>query len=373
MLEGRPDNGANPEEIRRRLAAVSDLIEQRGDIVAAELLEAADEVAAEWRRHQLETARCRRQLDEAQERERDARERLARVVRVARRMAMEHGMRTPGAMPWSTEAVAISALRADDDDRARAADEPDLRVHLLGQFRLCGIDDQPVEELNGSQTHRVVRYLFAQRKRPVPRDFLIDQFWPDADIERGRRRLHQTVYLIRRALHRGTSSINYIVYQNEAYVLNPMLNVWCDVDEFERNADQGRRAEQIGDTEAAVTHYEVAERGYSGHFLDDVPYEEWASAERFRLRLLYRDVLNGLSDLHERAGRIHAALLLGRRMLALDGCDEEAHRRVIRCYAASGQRSLAVLQYRSCRESLERAYGVAPSPETASLYESVIH
>lgn len=373
MFKGRHDNGANPEEIRRRLAAVSDLIEQRGDIVAAELLEAADEVAAEWQRHQLETARCRRQLDEAQERERGARERLARVVRVVRRMATEHGTGTTSAVPWSTEAVAISRLRVDDDERARPADVPDLRVHLFGQFRLCGIDDQLVEELNGSQTHRIVRYLFAQRKRPVPRDILIDLFWPDTDIESGRRRLHQTVYLIRKALHRGTSNIDHIVYQNEAYVLNPMLNVWCDVDEFERNADQGRRAEQTGDTEAAVTHYDTAERCYSGHFLDDVPYEDWASAERFRLRLLYRDVLNGLGDLHERAGRVHAALLLGRRMLALDGCDEEAHRRVMRCYAASGQRSLAVLQYRSCRESLERAHGVAPSPETVSLYESVIH
>jgi DNA-binding SARP family transcriptional activator len=355
-----------------QLAAVSELIEERGDVVGVALLEAADEVAVEWQRHRHETARCRRQLDEAQEREREARERLARLVRVARRMAMEHGTETPGALSTAAVAIQPDPVR-DDEGRARPANEPHLWIHLLGRFRLRAIDDRPVEGFNGSKAQRLVRYLFAQRTRPVPRDVLIDQFWPASGIETGRRRLHQTVYLIRKVLHHAMPGVDTIIYQNDAYALNPTLNVWCDVEEFERCAEQGRSAEQVGDAEAAATHYDNAERCYSGDFLEDVPYEEWAFAERHRLRLLYLEVLNCHGDLHELAGRMHAALLLSRRLLALDGCDEEAHRRVMRCYVASGQRSLAVLQYRSCLEALKRTYGVAPSPETVALYGSVIH
>ena len=364
---GRQDHyEVDPEEIRMQLAAISELLEQRGNVVSAALLEAADEVTVEWQRHRHETERCRRLLDEAYDREREARERLARLVRVARRMATDH---EPGAgVAWRAGTVVITPDHGRDAD----ADGPDLRVHLLGPFRLHGVNDHPVDECNGSKSQRLVRYLFAQRARPVPRDVLIDQFWPEADVDTGRRRLHQTVYLIRKTLHRTMAGIECIVYHNEAYALNPALRIWADVEEFERDADLGRRAELAGDADAAVTHYDAAERRYTGDFLEDLPYEDWAIPERHRLHLLYREVLNGLGDLHERAGRLHAALLLSRRLLALDGCDEEAHRRMMRCYAAGGQRSRAVQQYRSCHDALARAFSVSPSPETIALYESLL-
>ena len=246
-----------------------------------------------------------------------------------------------------------------------------LAVCLLGSFRMFR-KGRPAETWPGTRTPRIIRRIAAQRGRPVPREVLIDLFWPDADVETGRRNLHQAVYQIRSALRDQLDDQTAITYHNDAYSLNGELGVWCDVEVFEAHIRAGRAARRDGRIGDAIAELRAAERRYDGDYLEDTPYEDWAVAERVRLRELYLAGANQLADLYFDEGDTDAALDATHRVLAREPSDERANRRAMQCYAISGQRNLLVRQYVTCTESIEQACGLEPTAETAALYAALI-
>jgi DNA-binding SARP family transcriptional activator len=246
----------------------------------------------------------------------------------------------------------------------------DLVLHLLGPVRVF-LDGRPISALPGGQSLRVMRYLLAHYDRAVPVEVLIETFWPGTSLEAGRRNLQQTVYVLRKTL-RSDRHEQSVLFESNTYRVNPALSVWSDVTAFERAAASGRRAENEGRVAQARNDFALAERCYDGDYLEDSPYEEWAIDERERLRLLYVDVGNRLAEQHLAADDVAATLAVSRRVLCRDPCDENAHRRIMRCYGAAGRRNMLIRQYRRCVASLETMYGIGPSPETIRLYESLI-
>jgi DNA-binding SARP family transcriptional activator len=57
--------------------------------------------------------------------------------------------------------------------------------------------------------------------------------------------------------------------------------------------------------------------------------------------------------------------------LQRDGSREEAHRGLMRCYATTGRRDLAIRQYRACAAVLAEDLAVRPSPETETLFQAI--
>jgi DNA-binding SARP family transcriptional activator len=257
---------------------------------------------------------------------------------------------------------------------ARSAE---LAACLLGPFRLLH-RGQSLDEWHGPKTPRVLRYLVAQRGRSVPRDVLIELFWPDADAECGRRNLHQTIYTIRKTLrdaqsgHDG-SEYSHIVFENDAYALNVEAGFWCDATEFEDHVAAGRKAESEGRNDDAAVHYGHAQHLYRGEFLEDLPYDDWVQADRRHLRMLYIETVNRLAESRLDAGDVDEALELSQRLLSCDPCDESAHRRAMRCYASSGNRGRLTQQYEACADAMKRVLGMDPDPETVELYASLVN
>ncbi len=241
---------------------------------------------------------------------------------------------------------------------------------LFGQFRLC-IDGEPLKPQMQGKALKVFSYLVANHARPIHKDALIEMFWPDSAVATGRRGLHQAIYTIRKALRACGEHRQVVVFKDDAYQINPAIESWTDVDDFELHLQRGQMAERDGDLDRARDMYNNAEQRVRGNYLDDALYEDWATAERERLRLAYVDIANRLADLLENAGEISRALDVTSRVLEMEPCDEESHRRAMRCYASTDQRTLAIRQYRMCAEQLKRTYGLAPSPATTKLYNSL--
>jgi DNA-binding SARP family transcriptional activator len=173
-------------------------------------------------------------------------------------------------------------------------------------------------------------------------------------------------------LRDGGPEIDYILFANDAYLVNPALSFWCDVDVFESAIVAGRAAEAGGRRTEALGAYAQAEALYEGAFLADAVYEQWSTSERERLRLRYLEVANRLANLHLDAGDIESAADVSRHVLQQEACDEDSHRRLIRCYGALGRRNLVIQQYRTYVKSNEDAYGLGPSAETTAVFQSVI-
>jgi DNA-binding SARP family transcriptional activator len=286
--------------------------------------------------------------------------------------------RIEGQCPDIPDAASPATVRGASVTVAAAARGAELAACLLGSFCLLR-HGQLLGEWHGNKTSRVVRFLVAQRGRPVSLDALIDVFWPDADAESGRRNVHQMIYTIRKSLRgadspaEGSSLPPLIVFENDAYALNVHGGFWCDATEFEQHVAAGRRAEAERRNDDAMLHYTEAQHLYRGDFLEDLPYDEWVLAERRHLRMLYVETVNRLAEARLDAGALDEALELSRRLLNRDPCDESAHRRLMRCYARTGNRRMLIQQYEACADAMERVLGLAPEPETVELYTSLVN
>lgn len=248
---------------------------------------------------------------------------------------------------------------------------PALTAHVLGTFRIS-LNDCPIESWPSGRGRSLLKYLLLSREAPAPRDVLIDLFWPEAGPEDGRNNLNVAMHGLRQAL-RAATDLPVVEYRrgDASYRLNPELQIWLDVDEFERALKAGRQHEAAGRIALAVTHYEQAASLYQGDLMADDPYDEWPVLRREQLRLAHLDLLERLGQIYFSQGQYGACASLCQQIVARDSCREDAHCRLMRCYTRQGQHHLALRQYQACVKALTDDIGVEPLPSTTLLAERI--
>jgi len=243
-----------------------------------------------------------------------------------------------------------------------------VAVHMLGAFSMA-IGDLTVR-LPPSRGLSLLKYLFLHHKQNTPREVLMDIFWPDAEPEMARNNLNVAMHSLRRAL-RSVIFLPVIIFEDGAYGLEPNLQVWLDIEEFERCVKAGRRLEARNQLTAAVTEYETAISLYQGDFLEQNPYEEWTVLDRERLRIAYLDTLDRLSQIYFDQEHYAACITICQLILTRDRCREDAHCLLMCCYSRQRQYHLALRQYQICIEALHAELEVEPALETKQLYERI--
>ena len=244
-----------------------------------------------------------------------------------------------------------------------------MSVSMLGSFRVM-LNEHVVESFNSGRGRAVFQYLIVHRDRPVPREVLMERFWPEVAPEAARNSLNVAVHHARQAF-RALTEAPIILYKDGAYSLNPDLRLWVDFVSFERHVQHARKLEAEGLSGEACAAYEAALGLYQDDFLVDEPYEEWTVLTRERLRIMYLDAVDRLSQLYMSQGRYGPAASLCQLILAQDNCREDAHARLMRCYSRQGQLALAIRQYQVCVQTLATELNIAPSPMIETLYEQI--
>src|SRR5215207_10435626 len=246
---------------------------------------------------------------------------------------------------------------------------PMLTAHFLGTFRVT-VDGELVDTVSSRRTRSVLAYLLAHRRSPVPRDVLMDMFWPTAEPQAARNSLHVALSGVRQAL-RAVCPHPLLERRFDTYRISDSVLVWTDVEHFQRNCEAARHAQQAGDGKTAVRCYEAASQLYEDDFLVDEPYADWAAATREALRLQAVEAQSRLMEIYIDYAQYGPATVLGRRILAVDPCNEQVHRRLMVSYSAAGHRHLAMTQYHRLVTTLWETLRVRPSPNTTSLYETL--
>ena len=241
-------------------------------------------------------------------------------------------------------------------------------VHMLGPFSMT-LQAAPVK-LPASRGLSLFKYLLLHHKHDIPREVLMDSFWPDADPEAARNNLNVAIHGLRQAL-RSITDLPIIRFEDGTYGLTSSLEIWLDVEEFERCFKSGQRLEVRNELTAAAIEYEIAVDLYRGDLLSDNPYEDWTVSDRERLQIDYLDTLDHLSRIYFLQERHAACVTLCQLILSRDRCREDIHRRVMQCYSRLGQSPLALRQYQICAEALRVELEVAPTPETTQLFERI--
>lgn len=235
-----------------------------------------------------------------------------------------------------------------------------LEIGLLGAFQLR-LDGRAID-LPGRRERALLAYLAMPPGEPRSRDKLAGMLWSERGEKQARDSLKQAVLKLRKTLDGARPEP--LPADREFVTLDPAA-VSVDTAEFERLIGEG-----TPDAIARATNL------YRGDLLDgldvnDPAFEEWLLMERQRFRDLAREALAGLLDSRMSDGRYDQAAAAARRLLMLDPLREGAHRALMRIYAEQGQTALALKQYQTCREALQRELGVKPEAETDRLYQSI--
>jgi DNA-binding SARP family transcriptional activator len=246
-----------------------------------------------------------------------------------------------------------------------------LDIRLLGPPEVL-VDTAPISV----DTRKAVALLafLAVTGRPQAREQVAVLLWPDQDGAHSRSALRRTLSTLRTAL-----GGRWVTAPGDAVAIEG--DEWgLDLAEFRSLvascAEHGHeRLETCRDCVEPLRAAAALARGgfMDGFTLRDSPeFDDW---QRFQAEGIAREVAQALERLVEAcadAGLTAEAVGHARRLLSLDPLREPVHRRLMALYAAGGDRSAAVEQYRECVRVLERELGVAPLEETTDLYHAIV-
>jgi DNA-binding SARP family transcriptional activator len=213
--------------------------------------------------------------------------------------------------------------------------------------------------------------LVTHRERPIAKDVLMELFWPGVNPDDARNNLNVAIYGLRQALRQSRQSYSHILYLDDCYLLNPEIQIWVDCEAFIEYIASAKELDHKGNSAEAVRVYCTAESLYGGDFLEEDRYDDWPIPQRQLLHDDYLDLLGILSSFYFDQHDYRSCVTMSRKMLAIEPCREEAHRRLMRCYIRQGQSYLALRQYHLCVEMLQKEVDLLPTNKTIALYEQI--
>jgi DNA-binding SARP family transcriptional activator len=211
----------------------------------------------------------------------------------------------------------------------------------------------------------LLKFLVAHRYTPMHADAIAEALWPHARADTTNTVRH-FVHLLREKLEprrRRYERSTFVLARNGGYLLNPDC-VTVDADMFEREAKAGLVAFAANERDAAVEHLKSAVDLYAGDFLVDARFEDWAIAERERLRDLATRPLRILAKLTEDPD---AAAGYFERLAEMEPLDVEIHRELIAVWLHQGRRGRALRHYRTLQSRLMRELGERVTFDLAEL------
>ncbi len=246
----------------------------------------------------------------------------------------------------------------------RAPDAPDVVIMTLGGFRVTrGGSAVEIGDWGSRKARDLVKLLVARRGAPVVRDEVAALLWPD-EPDRSARRLSVLLSTIRGVLDPTKSRApDHYVGADHDTVWLVREHVEVDLEEFLREATEGRRLLQNGETAKAEELLARAAARYLGDFCADDPYADWAAGARELARHTFVEVSAHLGRLADARGAHGDSVRHRLRILDVDPYDEDAHLDLIRALIGQRRHGEARRAYRTyCARLQELDLDPAPFP-----------
>jgi DNA-binding SARP family transcriptional activator len=228
-------------------------------------------------------------------------------------------------------------------------------------------------EWRRDKARQLFQLLLTRRKRLLERDQIVELLWPGLDAETAERDFKvalSTLYRVLEPALPARAPSAYVLREGTLYGLRPGADLLLDAEQFERLTTEGDRLAGKGD-ETFIEHYRASLALYGGDFLQDYPYDEWASEERERLLGLWLHAADRLAGALAERGRWQETVDVCQAILQRDECWEQAYRLLMLAHARLGNRAQALRIYARCVERLREELDVPPSAATVGLFEEL--
>ncbi len=243
--------------------------------------------------------------------------------------------------------------------------EEGLHIFMLGGFRL----QQTGETIGPEHFHLrkacdLVKILALAPRHRLARDQILEWLWPDQNPKASANSLYQALHYARQSLD-ALQPPGLIHFEIDILHFFSNSGLWLDVEAFEAAAIQANESQD-------TTLYQTALELYNGELLPENRYDEWAFSRREVLQQTYLNLLLSLGRLHETRGEYKTAIPVYQRLNRVDPLLEEAYAGLMRSFALSGQRSLALRQYQLLKDLLQKNYQAEPDPEITRVQKLIL-
>ena len=256
--------------------------------------------------------------------------------------------------------------------RAQAAPSRSITVRVLQAF-IVTVDGVAMADTCWRLRH--ARHLFQmlclKPGQRMHRDEAIESLWPQSDAAASANRLYHTLHVLRAEFaNMGLApSEPVIMFQGGTLWLNPHHSFDIDLCRFDTLVGQCRQ----GPGNAASTEWLEHAAALCDQLLPEAgPPAAWLAPYRAEIRDKCVWVLERLAACQREGGRSAEAIQSLQRLVALEPCNEVAHRTLMSLFDAALQPERALLQFSACKRYLQRDLATEPSPLTLSLRDAIV-
>jgi len=242
-------------------------------------------------------------------------------------------------------------------------EKPDIEARTLGESSVL-VNSRLISEAEwrSSRAKEIFLYMLCCGEGQT-KEQITAALWPDLSPAKGTSNFHINLYRARRAIFPGIFTL-----EQGQYKLNPDLNIWFDVTEFEGLLSQTEKLRP--DSEARETNLERAIEIYRGPFMQEF-YSEWTEMRRRQLEDKYLKAISMLSSFYGGKGNYDRAITLLEKSLAINPYEDEIYGQIIEWHLVVGDKALALRTYKRYLDTVAAEIHSMPSARMEKLYKRI--
>jgi ATP/maltotriose-dependent transcriptional regulator MalT/DNA-binding SARP family transcriptional activator len=234
-----------------------------------------------------------------------------------------------------------------------------MSIQTLGTFRVIH-DGVPIPNTawKSKKARDLLKILIA-RRRPTPRDQLMELLWAEVGPAVAANRLSVLLSTVRDVLQPYLTGEDPFVITDGAVALN-RARVNVDVEDFLSKASAALDAHRAGEPDVTA-RLAAAITAHTGEFLEDDPYQEWAVELAEEVQTTHIALLRALAARLRDAGDTDAVIRYTLRLLKHDPYDEETHLSLIAALLDAGRLGQARHHHQTYTRRMTEI-GIRPRP-----------
>ena len=212
----------------------------------------------------------------------------------------------------------------------------------------------------------LLMYLALEWKRKVSVEELIDIFWPESEIEDGKTKLYNTIYLLRRSLAKDGVPKDIIESVTGCYTINKNYKIWTDWEYFEKEIDKQLKADEF-EIEILKDLFIL----YRGDFFSNLKYEDWVDIYREELREYYLNLIEILTNKLFKEEKYRDTVNYLHKGIEYDPYRENFYLLYIKALIKLGRIAEAINSYKKCERILKEELDLLPGQELNNVYHRI--
>lgn len=236
-----------------------------------------------------------------------------------------------------------------------------IKIYGLGRFLIkCNNIEKTVDEWTSEKALKMFKYFILNRNKEIYNEELIEVFWPEIDPETGKKRLYNTIYLLRKNI--GIKDI--VLNKTSSYKFNNKYSCWTDWEQFNKIYSDLNNNLNLNKLKKALDLYR-------GDLFPGLRYEDWVEDIRTNLKEKYLEIIYQLSKrLYEKGVFIEALIYLKK------GISEEIYREdyydlAMKILAETGRAHEALTVFEKYLKLIKNDLDIEPGIDIVNTYRKI--